>query len=137
MKLNRNFSSLLICLFSVLFFTPHLIGSTLLGEGYYKQGHYQKALKEFQSHLKSHPNNPDILFNLVNTYLKLDQVGEAITHYKQALQLTPRDQQLQENLNFAREKVVDKIENKEENILSIDANETMEQNKKRTPASHP
>ncbi len=50
----------------------------------------------------------DILYNLGNAYFKGGDLGRAIANYERALLLAPRDRDLIENLELARERCVDK-----------------------------
>ncbi len=50
-------------------------------------------------------------YNLGNFFFKNNKLGEAIFHYKKAQELLPRDPNVEFNLQYARGKVTDKIEN--------------------------
>ena len=75
----------------------------------YDQGDYQKAIELYQ---KEKISGGDASYNLGNFYFRNDQLGEAIFHYRRALELRPRDGDVKFNLDYARSKTVDKIEEK-------------------------
>jgi tetratricopeptide (TPR) repeat protein len=56
--------------------------------------------------------NGRLFYNLGNVYFRLGEVGKAILNYRRAGRLIPNDINLQQNLNFARSRRLDKIEAK-------------------------
>lgn len=54
--------------------------------------------------------NGQLFYNIGNAYFRLDDVGRAILNYRRALELTPNDTNLQQNLAYARMRRADKIE---------------------------
>ncbi|MDD4155140.1 MAG: SH3 domain-containing protein, partial [Candidatus Cloacimonetes bacterium] len=46
-------------------------------------------------------NNPDLLYNIGNTYFRLDNIPQAIIYYKRALLLDSSYKPAKENLNYA------------------------------------
>jgi tetratricopeptide (TPR) repeat protein len=58
--------------------------------------------------------NGRIYYNLGNIYFRMNDIGRAILYYRKAEQYTPNDSNLRQNLEYAREKCVDKIEEKQE-----------------------
>lgn len=73
----------------------------------YDQGNYPEAIKSYQLDSNS---SAEYHYNLGNFYYRNDQRGQAIFHYKLAQELSPRDGDISFNLNYAREKNQDKIE---------------------------
>ena len=94
----------------IIFFMISLINANELGkkiETLYQKGDYQQALVEYQALLQQTPTSVELLYNMGNTYFKLKQTGLAIVFYKRALKLKPYDQDILDNLNFARSVVTD------------------------------
>ena len=58
--------------------------------------------------------NGRIYYNLGNIYFRMNDIGRAILNFRKAEQYIPNDSNLRQNLTFAREKRVDKIEEKQE-----------------------
>ena len=99
----------------ILFFTFNVIvaqdGQTLLKEArnHYQKANYKQALPIYQKLAAAYPYNPDIWFNLGNTYFKLDELGKAIWYYKKVLKFAPRDKDAQKNLGLAQAKIIDRV----------------------------
>lgn len=62
------------------------------GLGYYEQGNYAMAAREFQQALASNPRNPDYIANLAKTKMKTGDAAGAEQLYQQALTLAPSHQ---------------------------------------------
>ena len=58
--------------------------------------------------------NGRIYYNLGNIYFRMNDIGRAILNYRKAEQYIPNDSNLRQNLEYAREKRIDKIEEKQE-----------------------
>ncbi|MBC2716277.1 MAG: hypothetical protein HF978_13290 [Desulfobacteraceae bacterium] len=65
---------------------------------------------EFTKIAKSGIKNGQLFYNLGNTYLKQENLGQAVLWYERALTLIPRDPDLQFNLKYACGLVKDKSE---------------------------
>ena len=74
----------------------------------YTSGHYQQAIKEYQSLLKNGVS-ADLYYNLGNAYYRSEEITQAIIAYERALQLAPGDKDIRFNLQMARNKTIDKI----------------------------
>lgn len=72
------------------------------GNKAYEQGKYADAAAAYENIRHAGGSSPALLFNLGNSYLKLNQTGRAIAAYKTARQLAPRDADIRANLQFAR-----------------------------------
>ena len=64
--------------------------SLISGMENYRDGNYQKALKDFFEAEKLFPQDPDIPFYIGLTYLELNQREKAIAYFQKALKLNPR-----------------------------------------------
>lgn len=62
------------------------------GMGYYEKGNYAAAAEEFQSALKSSPNNPDYMANFSRSRMKMGDSQSAERYYRQALTIDPSHQ---------------------------------------------
>ena len=58
--------------------------------------------------------NGRLFYNTGNAYFRTGDLGKAILYYKRAYQLIPNDVNLIKNLDYARSKRIDKIEEKEQ-----------------------
>lgn len=82
----------------------------LIANAAYEQGDYKKAIETYSLMLSQERANGEIHFNLGNSFFRSNQLGQAIFHFRKALQFIPRDPDIRYNLAFAREKVSDQIE---------------------------
>ena len=78
----------------------------------FDNGNYESAIIAYRRLLSQGYYNSDIHLNLGNSHFRNNQLGHSIFHYKKALELSPRDADIMFNLNYAREKVSDQVENK-------------------------
>lgn len=76
----------------------------------YADGKYEAAIENYQEILEQGKTSTEVYFNLANAHYKLDQIGPSIYYYNKALQLSPNDEEVQNNLAFAQEKTIDLIE---------------------------
>jgi tetratricopeptide (TPR) repeat protein len=74
----------------------------------YLKGNYQQAITDYEALLKQGVS-PQIYFNLGNAYFRTDNITRAILNYERAHMLSPGDEDIQFNLQFARSKTIDKI----------------------------
>ena len=65
-------------------------------------GEYGKARDLYEQVIEQDGPNADRLFNLGNTFAKLDQPGPAVLCYERAALLAPRDADIQANLKLTR-----------------------------------
>ncbi len=75
----------------------------------YEQGKYKEAVDRYLKALPVAGDNSVLFFNLGNAYYKSGQLGEAVLYYRKALQLSPRDEDVKQNLEIARLHIKDKI----------------------------
>lgn len=74
----------------------------------YANGNYQQAIKDYQEILKTGVSS-EIYYNLGNAYYRTDNITQALLAYERALQLSPGDNDIRFNLQYARSKTIDKI----------------------------
>lgn len=74
------------------------------GNRLYEQGRYEEAVMAYRA-LSTNGISAPLLFNLGNAHFRAGQLGLSIYSYHRALQLRPRDPDIQANLRFARKQV--------------------------------
>ena len=91
----------------------------------YAKGNYLQASKDYSDLLKL-GESVELYYNLGNCYYRLGNITKSIIAYEKAHRLSPSDRDVTFNLEFVREKTIDKIERQEKNFFS--AGYTMLQN---------
>ena len=91
----------------------------------YAKGNYLQASKDYSDLLKV-GESVELYYNLGNCYYRLGNITKSIIAYEKAHRLSPSDRDVTFNLEFVREKTIDKIERQEKNFFS--AGYTMLQN---------
>ena len=76
----------------------------------YQQENYEKALEYYQQIEKQQLESAELYFNMANIYYKTNQVAPSVYYYEKALQLSPNDQDIKFNLEFAKAMVLDNID---------------------------
>ena len=71
----------------------------------YGQGKFTEAADAYKKLIQSGVTSGAVYFNLGDACFKAGQIGHAIIAYRQAMQLTPRDNDLRANLQFVRNQV--------------------------------
>lgn len=79
------------------------------GNKLYQKGDYNEAIVAYESVLDTKKQSAELYFNLGNCYYKLNKVAPAIYNYEKALLLNPTDQEIINNLNFAKKLTIDEI----------------------------
>ncbi|MEE3234097.1 MAG: tetratricopeptide repeat protein [Candidatus Latescibacterota bacterium] len=70
---------------------------------HYRDGEFASAIARYERAVESGGINPLLFYNLGNAYFENGNVGKAILWYERAKKLSPRDEDIQANLRFARE----------------------------------
>jgi hypothetical protein len=76
----------------------------------YDSRDYQQAADSYNQILDAGFASWELYYNLGNAYYRLDQIGLAIINYERALRLAPIKQIIKDNLELARSKTTDNIE---------------------------
>ena len=76
----------------------------------YEREEYAGAAQQYEALLDQGYADAAVYYNLGNAYFKNDELGRAILNYLRAEELSPRDPDIQANLEFARGKTVDRVE---------------------------
>ncbi|WP_086475719.1 MULTISPECIES: SH3 domain-containing protein [Arenibacter] len=106
----------MIRVLTVLFFLLGTLGYSQNQElfekatSFYNEGEYQKAADNYLQILENGEHSAALYFNLGNTYYKLNDIAPSIYYYEKALLLKPGDQDILNNLSFARNMTMDAIE---------------------------
>lgn len=74
----------------------------------YQKGNYQQAIRDYEEILMN-GESAEIYFNLGNAYYRTDNITKAVLNYERARLLSPGDDDINFNLQFARSKTIDKI----------------------------
>ena len=74
----------------------------------YQKGNFQQAIRDYEEILKN-GESAEIYFNLGNAYYRTDNITKAVLNYERARLLSPGDNDINFNLQFARSKTIDKI----------------------------
>lgn len=77
---------------------------------FYNNGKYTEAIKKYEAVLSSGQHSAEIYFNLGNANYKLNNIAPSIYYYEKALQLSPNDKEIQNNLAFAKNMTIDVID---------------------------
>jgi tetratricopeptide (TPR) repeat protein len=80
----------------------------------YAAGNYEEAITQYEQILENGQTSAALHYNLANSYYKLNRVAPSIYHYEKALQLQPGDEDVRNNLNFARNMAIDAIGEEEQ-----------------------
>jgi uncharacterized protein YgiM (DUF1202 family) len=92
----------------------------------YQNNNFEKALEMFQKAQSTGIQNPDLYYNIANTYYKLyeqkskipETLPNAIIYYKKALLLDSSYQPAKDNLNFVLSVTRDQQIDEEENFMT-------------------
>lgn len=76
----------------------------------YKSAKYDEVISIYETMLIANHTSPVIYYNLGNAYYKSGQVARAILNYERALQLDPSFEDAKFNIELAKTKLVDKID---------------------------
>ncbi|SHG88690.1 tetratricopeptide repeat protein [Winogradskyella jejuensis] len=100
---------LLFCLCSVF---TNAQNDVLFKEGntLYNSGKYAEAIQKYETVLKTGEHSSALYFNLANAHYKLNNVAPSIYYYEKALQLSPNDKDIKNNIGFAQNMTIDAID---------------------------
>ena len=76
----------------------------------YNEGNYQEAITQYKSIIDSGEYSVSVYYNLANSYYKTNSIGPSVYYFEKALQLSPNDEDILNNLAFARNMTIDAIE---------------------------
>ena len=99
-----------------------------IGNRYFSIEKYDYALDAYLAILEK-VENPDLYFNIGNTYYRQGNLGQAIWAYEKGIQLSPLHKDLKYNLDFVNARVKDRIE-VPKGVLFIEMYRTIKRNVK-------
>ena len=85
----------------------------------YEDGRFEQAARSYQQLADKGYDDPALYYNLGNAYFKQGDLGRAILNYLRAERLTPRDEDVKANLEFARSQTLDVLESSEAPFVSF------------------
>ena len=80
------------------------------GNNLYNEGEFQNAINTYERILDSKNHSAELYFNLANAYYKMNRIAPSVYYYEKALQLSPNDQDVKNNIAFAKNMTIDAIE---------------------------
>jgi len=80
------------------------------GNTYYRDGEFEQAIEEYSKLVDEGYLGASLFYNLGNSYYRIGKIGLAILYYEKALKLSPSDEDIKHNLNFAQLSTVDRIQ---------------------------
>ncbi|MCI2229973.1 SH3 domain-containing protein [Polaribacter sp. MSW13] len=83
----------------------------------YKNGEFEKAIKKYKEIESQDLVSSELYYNLGNSYYKLNKVGPTIYYYEKALKIDPLNEDVKNNLVFAKRLALDNIEELPKTIL--------------------
>lgn len=81
------------------------------GNALYNEGKFQEAITAYESILQNDVHSAELYYNLANSYYKLNRIAPSIYYYEKALQISPNDSDIINNLSFAQNMTIDAIDN--------------------------
>lgn len=76
----------------------------------YNEGNFPEAIAQYKAILDTGKHSTAIYYNLGNAYYKSNEIGPSIYYFEKALQLSPNDEDILNNLAFAKNMTIDAIE---------------------------
>ncbi len=83
----------------------------------YKNAKYEEAIKKYQEIESKELVSSELYYNLGNSYYKLNKVGPTIYYYEKALKIDPLNEDVKNNLVFAKRLALDNIEELPKTVL--------------------
>lgn len=76
----------------------------------YNEGKYNEAIENYKKIIDNGEHSAALYFNLGNAYYKLNKIAPSIYYYEKSLLLDPSDNEVKNNLAYARNMTLDAIE---------------------------
>ena len=84
----------------------------------YERGEYAEAAQQYEALIDLGYKDPSVHYNLGNAYLESGDPGRAILNYLRAEELSPRDPDIQANLELARSRTVDQLQAEGDSLVA-------------------
>ncbi|MDN5552999.1 MULTISPECIES: tetratricopeptide repeat protein [Prevotella] len=112
--MKRHILHIIFCVVAFLAFSMTVGAVTKdMADAEYKKANYQQAIKDYEELLK-HGVSPELYYNLGNAYYKVDNITRALLNYERASMLDPGNKDIRFNLQFVRNKTIDKAADDDE-----------------------
>ncbi len=85
---------------------------------FYSKEKWDSAIVSYEKVLNAGKESADLYYNLGNAYFKNKLIGKAIWNYELALKFNPNHTDAQNNMAIAKSNRIDKIENKQIQVIS-------------------
>ena len=115
---KTSLALILILFISCLFSYDNYQNTLTKANSAYKNNDFDTALNLYSSLENKIPKNPDLCYNIGNTYFRLNRIGLAILYYKKALLNNSSHFLAKKNLNFAIKFTIDKQDYENQNFIS-------------------
>ncbi|MCK0123384.1 tetratricopeptide repeat protein [Gelidibacter sp. F2691] len=76
----------------------------------YNDGDFEQSISKYEAILETGEHSAAVYFNLGNAHYKLNHIAPSIYYYEKALKLAPNDQEIKNNIAFARNMTIDAID---------------------------
>ena len=103
--MKRLFTTPLMLIFAGNLFAADVAADFSTANRLYAEGKFSDAASTYESILQADAWSPALLFNYANAEFKAGNLGKAISAYRQAEMLAPRDSEIRANLGFVRNQV--------------------------------
>ena len=84
----------------------------------YQNGEFEASISSYEKIIENGEASAEVYFNLGNAHYKLNNVAPSIYYFEKALQLQPKDEDIKNNIEFARNMAIDDIDEVEQTGLS-------------------
>ena len=84
----------------------------------YQNGEFEASISSYEKIIENGEASAEVYFNLGNAHYKLNNVAPSIYYFEKALQQQPKDEDIQNNIEFARNMAIDDIDEVEQTGLS-------------------
>ena len=84
----------------------------------YQNGEFEASISNYEKIIENGEASAEVYYNLGNAHYKLNNVAPSIYYFEKALQLQPKDEDIQNNIEFARNMAIDDIDEVEQTGLS-------------------
>ena len=92
----------------LLLYGTQVLATSNDAEVAYEAEQYEVALEHYLA-INEQMTSAGLLYNIGNCYFKQDQLAESILYYERAKLLAPTDEDIENNLKFAQQQVIDRI----------------------------
>jgi len=110
MKFNMKRTTYIFVLLIKMGFsqTPDLLFEK--GNDLYNKGEFESAINEYDKILENEIHSAELYFNMGNSFYRLNKVAESNFYFEKALLLSPNNEEILDNLSFAKNMTLDAIE---------------------------